>query len=129
MTIMRKTAVILTAGAFAAGIFAATPAQASASVNWDDPLTTRVEKAPKTKISKSAYQRVHKGQTYSKVTRTVHGRGQYVGSCIEGGPCGSNVRWYLYKYRDGKMKWYGDWVPEAAWLAFKDGKLVKKFHS
>ena len=129
MSIRRSAAVILTAGAIAASVLAATPAQASVRVDWDDPLTTKVEKAPKTKISKGEYKRLHKGQSYAKVTRTVHGKGQYIGPCVEGGPCGSDIRWYLYKYRDGKMKWHGEWVPEATWLAFKDGKLVKKFHS
>ena len=77
MSIRRSAAVILTAGAIAASVLAATPAQASARVDWDDPLTTKVEKAPKTKISKGEYKRLHKGQSYAKVTRTVHGKGQY----------------------------------------------------
>ena len=98
-------------------------------MDWDNPLTTTIEKAPKTRISKGEYKRLHQGQSYAKVTRTVQGKGQYIGPCVEGGPCGSNIRWYLYQYQDGKMKRYGEWVPEATWLAFKDGKLVKKFHS
>ena len=46
-------AVILTSGVMAAGIFATTTAQASVRVDWDDQLTPKVEKAPKTKISKA----------------------------------------------------------------------------
>ena len=60
MSIRRSAAVILTAGTIAASVLAATPAQASVRVNWDDPLTTKVEKAPKTKISKGEYKRLHK---------------------------------------------------------------------
>ena len=57
------------------------------------------------------------------------GQGKYIGHCVEGCPCGSNIRWYLYKFRDGKQKSYGEWVPEAEWLAFSNGKFVKKLHS
>ena len=70
MSIRRSAAVILTAGAIAASVLAATPAQASVRVDWDDPLTTTIEKAPKTKISKGEYKRLHKGQ------RTPRSRGR-----------------------------------------------------
>ena len=68
MSIRRNAAVILTAGAIAASVLAASPAQGSVRVDWDDPLTTKVEKAPKTKISQGEYKRLHKGQSYAKVT-------------------------------------------------------------
>lgn len=128
MAVLRTLSALLAASALSIGVLVA-PAAAAPRVDWDDPLTTKVEKAPKTKISKGEYKRLHKKQTYAKVTRIVHGKGQYLGPCVEGGPCGGDIRWYFYQYRDGKMKFYGEWVPEAAWLAFKNGKLVKKLHS
>lgn len=86
MSIRRSAAVIMTAGAIAASVLAATPAQASVRVDWDDPLTTKVEKAPKTKISKGEYKRVHKGQSYAKVTRTVTAKASTSATALRAAP-------------------------------------------
>ena len=56
-------------------------------------------------ITKSEYRMIKKGESYPKVTRIADGRGEYIGQCVEGGPCGKNIRWYWWRSTSGKHVW------------------------
>lgn len=126
---IRRLVAILTAALALALVGTTIPAASAASVSWDDPLTTKVEKRPKVKISKSEYRRIIRGQSYRRVKQIADGKGAYFGQCVEGGPCGPAVRWYMWRYRGGKVKYDGKWYGRYVMIGFKNGKVAKKFHN
>ena len=127
---IRRSLLALFVSALALALLGATASPAAAaSVIWDDPLTKQVEKRPKVKISRSEYQKIIKGRSYSQVKRIADGPGEYFGHCVEGGPCGANVRWYMWRYRGGKVKFDGKWYGRFAIIAFTNGKVSRKFHN
>lgn len=128
--VVRRLVMALLAPVLALTVSGLTAPHATAStVIWDDPLTLKVEKRPKVKVSKSEYRKITRGLTYGRVKKIADGPGEYFGPCVEGGPCGNDVRWYMWRYRGGKVKYDGRWYGRFVMVAFTNGKVTKKFHS